>query len=456
MNPDETKWGIIMEQRKLFSNREIFAIAWPLLIEQLLSVLVGMADVLMVATLGDTAVSGVSLVDSVSNLVNFVFSAMAAGGTVVCAQFIGAKDEASARKTGGQIILITGSAGLALCLGLLFWGNPFLRLLFGQAERDVLENAAIYMRYTCLSYPFMALYYCGFAMFRAIGNSKVSMKVSLVMNVLNVLGNALCIFVLKMGVIGVAIPTAASRGLAAAITLYLLSRGDGRIRISGLSDFRIDKRIITKILDISIPSGLESGMFHFGKLILQSLVSTLGTAAIAGFAVASNLATYLYLPGNAMGNCMMTVVGQCVGAGYLRQGKENAKKLIAAAYAMLFVICTFFLIFNKPLVALYRLEGEAAAEAQALLLSHTLAMILWPPAFVLPHYFRANHLSKSTMVIVLFSMWFFRIGGGYFCVKVLHTGVIGIWYAMYVDWVFRFVVFLWRFSRMGKTDAVPA
>jgi Na+-driven multidrug efflux pump len=228
------------------------------------------------------------------------------------------------------------------------------------------------------------------------------MLVSLLMNTVNIIGNAICIFGLKMGVAGVAIPTLIARALAAVIILGLLQNSEGRI--ASLSWFRPSREIIRNIMSIGIPNGIESGLFQFGKLMLQSLVSTLGTASIAAYAVASNLVTYLYLPGNALGAGMLTIVGQCLGAGKREQARDYAKMLIAINYGLLAVICTIMIVCRGFFVSCYMLSPEAAELAKGLVLIHSIAMIIWPLGFLLPHYFRATGRAALPMGIAMFSM----------------------------------------------------
>ncbi len=429
----------------MFSKKALFNLIWPLVIEQLLAVLVGMIDVLMVARLGETAVSGVSLVDSIAHLVIMLLTALTAGGTVVCAQFTGAKDYKSASKGAGQQMLAAVLLMAAVSVVLLAGGRGILSVLFGSVEPAVMSDAVKYMYFTSVSYPFLGAYYAASSVFKASGDTRLPMLVSLGMNILNIIGNALCIFVLHMGVEGVAIPTLLSRAIASVGIVFLLQRKDRLIRIRSFGDLRPDSPILRRILSIGIPSGIESSLFNIGKLMLQSLVSTLGTPSIAAFAVASNLVTYLYLPGNAVGAATTTVAAQCFGAGEPKQAKSYTKLLIAVNYVFLIPICAAAIAGRHVLVGLYNLSGESAALAAALLFAHAAAMILWPPAFDLPHYYRAKGMARFTMIVALAAMAFLRIGLAYFFIKVLHKNVVWIWYAMFADWIFRIVIYGRRF-----------
>ena len=418
--------------------------------EQLLSVLIGMIDVLMVSYIGEMAVSGVSLVDSINHLILQVLFALTAGGTVVCAQFVGRKDTDSAAKTCGQLIMITVLVMLCVTAVFEIGGRALLALIFGSVERGVMADAVIYMHYTAASFPFLALYHAVSSGFRARNNTRIPMLVSLGMNVLNVLGNAFCIFVLHMGVAGVAVPTLIARAAGAVVILLLFQRKENDIRILSLGQMRFEGAIVRRMLSIGIPNSVESALFNVGKVALQSLVSTLGTASIAAYAVASNLATYLYLPGNALGAGMTTVVAQCHGAGKPEQGKQYAGLLIALNYGMLAVICAVMILWRSFWVSCYHLSGDAALYGARLILAHSAAMILWPVSFLLPYYFRATGRAAFTMAVALFAMAVFRVGLAYVFIKMLNRDVVWVWYAMFTDWIFRVIVYSAAFVRKRR------
>ncbi len=432
----------------MYNGKQLRALLIPLIVEQLLVVLVGMADVLMVSVLGEDAVAGVSLVDAVNNLVLQVLYSVSAGGTVVCARYMGAKMRDEAGRTGGQLFFLTTVAMLMFSAFCLCGNRKLLSAIFGQIEDSVMENSLVYMRWTALSFPLMAVYNSGAAMFRAQGNTKRSMQVTLMMNAVNISGNAICIFGLHMGVEGVGIPTLIARGLAAVIITALLQKEEGGLHIDSFSYLVPHRELIRKILAIGIPNGMESAIFQMGKLMLQSLVSTLGTASIAAFAVASNLATYFYLPGNALGAGLLTIAGQCYGAGEKAQARYYANKLLKINYIMVAFICAAFLAGSSFWVRCYHLSGTAAALAAELLRSHVAAMLLWPVAFLYPYYFRAIGRPGFTMVVSITTMWLFRIGLAYVFIHLCHMNVLGIWYAMYTDWAVRVVIYLMALKKM--------
>ena len=373
----------------MFTRDQLIKLLAPLIVEQILTVLVGMADVVMVAAVGETAVSGVSLVDSISILIIQIMGAMATGGAVVCSQYLGKRQVRDAGTAAGQLVFVTLAISMAVTAAALAGNRHLLAVIFGQVEQEVMDNAQTYFWITALSYPFIGLYNACAALFRSMGNSKVSMFTALVMNGINITGNAICVFGLKMGVAGVAYPTLISRMTAAVLILILLQNRHNALRIRKIRALRPHPRMIRTILSIGIPGGLESGMFQFGKIFLQSLVSSLGTASIASYAVACNLVTLLYLPGNALGLGLITIVGQCVGAGKPKEAMHYTRLLLGINYLILAVISTAMFFGTDWLVSVYNLSSEAAAISHVLLRAHCAAMILWPAAFTLPNALRA-------------------------------------------------------------------
>lgn len=434
----------------MFTNKQLIKLLAPLIVEQIMTVLVGMVDVVMVAAVGEAAVSGVSLVDSISILIIQIMGALATGGAVISAQYLGREQPREARKAAGQLVLVTLLLASVVTVVALAGSRSLLEVIFGKVDGEVMDNAQTYFWITALSYPFIGLYNACAALFRSMGNSKVSMLTSLVMNSINIMGNAICVFGLGMGVEGVAYPTLVSRMVAAGLMLVLIQNRHNAIRITGLKALKPQPRMIRSILSVGIPNGLESGMFQFGKIFLQSLVSSLGTASIAGYAVASNLVTMLYLPGNALGLGLITIVGQCVGAGRVKEAKGYAWKLIRLNYGVLAVLSTAMAAGAGGLVGIYQLSEEAAFMAKDLIIVHSIAMVVWPLAFTIPHTLRASLDARFTMTVSIFSMWVFRIGFAYLFVYGLQLGVLGVWYGMFIDWIFRAGIFLWRFRGFEK------
>lgn len=430
----------------LFFNRELANLIGPLVIEQLLAVFVGMADSIMVANVGEAAVSGVSLVDNIMILIINIFAALATGGAVVAGQYIGRKDEKSACKAATQLVWFVSLSAVAIMILVYLGKDIILNQVFGHITAEVKGHADIYLLIVTASIPFIALYNGGAAIFRAMGNSQVSMRVSLLMNAINVTGNAILVFGLRIGTAGVAIPTLISRMIAAIVITVLLCNQTRILHIERTLKIRFDGRMIRKILAIGVPNGLENSMFQLGKILVLSLVSTFGTYAIAANAVSNAIALFQILPGMAISLAITTVISQCVGANDYEQVHYYLKKLLAIIYvAMVGTVALIFLALPLILKA-YNLSDQTAAAATNIIHFHGIsAMIIWPLSFALPAAYRAAGDAKACMYTSIVSMWIFRIGFSYLVGKYMGLGVFGVWVAMVIDWVVRAICFVIRY-----------
>ena len=436
------------EDERLFTNHQLVRLLWPLIIEQALAVLVGMTDTVMVSTVGEAAISGVSLVDMINNLIINIFAALATGGAVVTSQFLGARKPEDASRSAGQLVTLSALLGVAVAAFCLLLRAPMLRLFFGSIDNSVMREALIYFTITGLSYPFLALYNAGAAIFRSIGNSAVSMKVSVFMNLVNIAGNALCVYVLKMGTAGVAVPTLVSRGMGAAIILYLATaHHDNPARITWDGVRHLQPAMARNILYIGIPSAMENSLFQLGRVLVVSMISIFGTVHISANAVANNLDSMGCIVGQAMGLAMITVVGRCVGAGDLRQAGYFAKKLLLWDYLVQGAFNALVLIFLPQLLGMYTLSEETWQLAWLLVMIHAgSGILLWPASFVLPNALRAANDVKFTMITSIFSMMVWRLGFSYILCVQMGMGAVGVWIAMVVDWIFRVICFVVRFA----------
>ena len=354
-------WKAQGSAKLMFSDAALYGLLIPIIVEQFLNALMGMADTMMISNLGSAAISAVSLTDSINTLMIQVFAALAAGGTVICSQYLGQKNLAQCNKAARQLLLIilVLSGGIAaFCFALR---RPLLALIFGQVSGDVMAASLVYFEITVLSYPFFALFQGGAGLFRASGDSKLPMRISILTNLMNIVGNAVLIFVIPMGVAGAALSTLLSRVVGAVWILACLHRDRQKIVVRNYLAVRPDGDMIKKILFLSIPAGVENGMFQFGKLAIQSSVSTLGTTAIAAQAMTSILENVNGIAGCGVGIGMMTVVGQCLGAGYKDQAVYYIKKLTVWAEVVIISSCTIVYVIAGPVVRLAGMEPDAAA-----------------------------------------------------------------------------------------------
>ncbi len=442
------------ERAPLFSADALRRLIIPLVVEQFLAMTIGMADTIMVTSVGEHAVSGVSLVDNISTLLINVFSALATGGAVVAAQYLGSCDEQNACSAAKQLFYAIGALSAATMAICLLFREPILRLVFGHLDDNVMEAAMTYFLLTAISYPLLAIYNAGAALFRAMGNSKVSMLASLLMNVVNIGLNAILIYGADIGVAGAGFGTLFSRLAGAVLMTWLICQSGHRIHIDHLLQFEFRGQLVKKILRIGVPNGLENGMFQIGKLLVLGLVTPLGTSATAANAIANSVAGVVNVPGNAISLSLITVVGQCMGAGDSKQAVRYTRKLMIIVYLAMGSLSVLLFFCAAPVVGLFGLTPGAAVMAiQVLRWCAVFDLIFWPMSFTLPNALRASGDAKFTMIVSMCSMWIFRIGFSYLLVP--QIGLLGVWVAMFIDWIVRAVVFLIRFlSGRWKTKTV--
>lgn len=432
----------------LFDNRSLMVLIIPLIIEQLLAVLVGMADSIMIASVGEAAVSGVSLVDQIMVLLINVFAALATGGAVIAGQYLGHRKEEAACESATQLVWFVTLCASVITVIVYAGKYVILHGIFGSIEADVMYHADVYLMIVTMSIPFMAMYNAGAAIFRAMGNSKVSMNVSIIMNIINVGGNALLIYGFHRGTEGVAIPTLVSRITAAVIIIVLLCDDKKTLHIRKTWRYRIDWSHVKKILCVGVPNGLENSMFQLGKIMVLSLVSSFGTYAIAANAVGNAIALFQILPGMAINLAVTTVIARCVGAGDYEQVKYYNKKLMIITHIGMTVMVLGVFSILSYIIKAYHLSDAAAEATRQIIHFHGIsAILLWPSAFTLPGTFRASGDVQACMYISIFSMWVFRIVFSFVLGKYLKMGVFGVWAAMIIDWAFRAVCFWIRYFR---------
>lgn len=435
-----------MNSNGLFSKKDLKKLIIPLMFEQLLAVSVGMVDTLMVAQSGEAAVAGVALVDNINRLIIQVMAALATGGAVVCSQFVGKGKPEESKKAGAQlesVLIFFSIIMMGLCLVGTRW---LLKGIFGSVADDVMDSAVLYFTVTSISYPFLGIYNAGAAIFRSVGNSKVSMNISVLMNVVNVAGNALFVFGFHWSVFGVAFATLLSRVAAGVVMTVLVCSKMNPNRIDSVKELKPNGNIIKKILYIGIPSGIENGVFQVGKLMVVSIVATFGTAATAANSVGYTIIDFANIPGSAMGLALITIVGQCIGAGEKEQAKSYTKRVVKYAYfgdwvcnAVLFVCCDWF-------ASWFHLSTEAMGIATLVLRCFAvISLFIWPLSFTLSNALRAAGDATYTMLVSIGSMWIFRVVCSYILGVTFGLGVLGVWIGMFVDWAARSVMFVGRF-----------
>ena len=435
-----------MKQQHMFTNRMIRSLLIPVVLEQLLNSIMGTADTMMVSNVGSAAISAVSLVDSINILVIQAFSALAAGGAIVCAQYIGQRNQERANESARQVLFIITLISIvvsAICLG---FKKPLLRLIFGSVEADVMRASEIYFFYTALSFPFIALYDAAASIFRAQDNTKGPMTISMISNIMNIVGNAIMIWGFHMGVAGAAIATLISRIFCALVVLIQLRRERQPIVVRDYLKIRPDWPMIGRILGIGIPSGVENSMFQLGKLAIQSTVSTLGTVAIAAQAMTNILENLNGIAGIGVGVGLMTIVGQCMGANRKDEAVYYIKKLSVIAEVTIIASCLLVFILTRPVTMLGGMEKTSADMCWHMVMWITIVKpIMWVSAFVPAYGLRAAGDVKFSMISSCAVMWLCRFCLSVLLIRGLGFGPMGVWIGMFADWTVRAVLFTWRF-----------
>ena len=430
----------------LFSNKALFYLFIPLLIEQALEFFVGLADSIMVASLGEAAISGVSLVDFLMQLLIFSFSALATGGAVIAGQYLGDKNIDKARDASNQLIWFSAISSSFFMLIVLFARHFLITVLFGQIEADVWNTANMYLLIVALSIPFIAIYNSGAAIFRTTNNAFLPMQVMFICDILNIIGNAFCIYYLEWGVEGVAIPTVIARFLAAIILLYFIMDENYLLHIKRTLRHKFDWLLLKNVLNVGIPYGIENGLFQLGRILVLSLVSTFGTMAIAANSVGYAIAVFSVLPGFAINLGLTAVISRCVGADDYEQAKYYNKKCILIVFISHIIINVIIFALLPFLLDIYGLSAKTAQMAFEMIVWHGIfAIIIWPIAFTLPATFRGAGDSKSVMYISLAVMFTCRIALSYVIADWLCIGVFGTWIAMFIDWYVRAALYIYRY-----------
>jgi len=441
-----------------WNNRALFRLIWPLIIEQLLAVTMGASDTIMVSTVGEFAVSGVNIIDNINNLLIIAFTALSLGGAVVVSQYMGRQDQNNSRLASKQLVYIVTMVSIVITVLALLFRRAVINVIYGNLDDDVMKAAMTYFLITALSYPMLAIYNACASLFRSTGNSQVPMRIALFVNILHIATNAFLLFVLHFGVGAVALSTLLDRTVATAIALVMLIRNQrSPVSLSGIHRVKLIPSMIRRILNIGIPTGLENSMFQFGRLLTQRIFPYFGTGIIAANAVAGVINSFSLQAGNAFAIAILTVTGQCIGAGDYDAAKKYAVKLVKLTWVSIFVFSGLIFIFRDAMAGFFHLDPDAHNAAKLFLTIHCVSMALaWTFSFALPNALRAAGDAKFVMVAAAISMWVVRVCAAYFLAFVLKIGPAGVWFAMGGDFITRGISFIlrWRSGRWQKMRVI--
>lgn len=444
----------------LFSRRDLLKIIIPVFFQQILAMTVGMINTMMVSNAGDAAVAGVSLVVTLDNVLIVFFTALVTGGSVIVAQRLGTSNTKDISEAAKQLMYATTIVATVVMATVLIFRVPLLNALFGDAEPEVLKHANDYFFLVCLSFPFLAISEAAGACFRSSGNSIIPLLTSLSINGILIGCNSIFIIWLDMGAQGAALSTLIARICGAAVLLILVLNKKYPVHIENLFHYKPSLKVIKGIFQIGVPNGIENTLFQFGRLLTQSLISTFATAVIAANSMALNLANFQYAVNTAFSVVMIPVVGRCIGAKRIDQAKHYSFKLMMAEYGMMWLVIAFTLIFIRPLMSAYGVSEDAVELTIKLVLYHSImAAAIYPLGFLLPTTFRAASDVRFTLFVSMISMWVLRVALAYFLalesvtlfnaitLPGLGMGIMGVWVAMFLDWILRSTLYLIRYLR---------
>lgn len=438
----------------MFTNKDLENLLIPLVIEQVLVILVGMVDTMMVSHVGETAISGVALVDMLDYFIITVLSSVATGGAVIVSQYLGSRQRDRTNESARQLMFVSGIISAVVMVFCLLFYQGILKLLFGKIEVDVMDASITYFVITAFSFPFLGIYNASAALFRSMQKTNVTMYVSALMNVINIVGNAVGIFVFRAGIAGVAFSTLIARAFAAILLTALLCKRKYEVQLNFRAVFTPQKEYIQRILWIAVPNGLENGFFALGRVLVTGIVALFGTSQIAANGVANSIDQIAVMIVNAVNIAMITVVGKCMGAGEAEQAEFYTKKLMKVSYIGTVVLGSMICLILPVILWFYELSDEAYRYACILIIMHNvLAVLLHPTSFNLANSLRAAGDVRFTMVIGISSMLLFRLGSGVLFGIILDFGVIGVWIAMGTDWLARSILFTLRY-KSGKWKTI--
>ncbi len=437
----------------MFSNKDLKDMIVPLFFEQLLVMLVGIVDTFIISYVGEAAVSGVSLVNSFNTIFIYLFTALASGGAVVISQYIGNKDQKNSVRSSSQLLMFSTLFSIVLAIFVLIFHKPILTALFGKVDADVMAACVTYIKISAYSYPFIAIYNAGAALYRSMTKTKTTMYISIWSNLINIVGNCIGVFVLNAGVAGVAVPSLIARAFSAVVITWLCFNTKLTTYYTKKDIFVFDKAILKKVLNIAIPNGIENGIFQFVKVALSSVVALFGTYQIAANGVAQSIWSLAALVGAALGPVYITVIGQCMGNGDKEQAKYYFKKLNKWAIGLSIIWNAFILAITPVLMHFYQLSSETITLIFYLVVIHNVFnAIVYPISGPLSNGLRAAGDVKFTMIVSIASTLLGRFIFSIIFAIYLNMGVIGIAFAMCLDWTIRAVIFYFRYKSNKWTE----
>lgn len=430
-----------------FTNKDLKNMIIPLFFEQLLVMLVGIIDTFIVSFVGESAVSGVSLVNSFNTIFIYLFTALASGGAVVISQYIGRKEQEATNRASGQLLMFSIVFSFILMILVLIFNESLLRLLFGRVENSVMQACITYLRISAYSYPALAIYNAGAALYRSMAKTSTTMYISIASNIINCIGNCIGVFVLHAGVAGVAYPSLIARVFSAVVITFLCFNKTLTTYYEKKHIFVFDAKMLKRVLNIAVPNGIEQGIFQLVKVALSSVVALFGTYQIAANGVAQSIWSLAALVGVTMDPVFITVIGQCMGAKDIDNAHYYFKKLMKITVIFSIIWNVFILLITPLFLQYYQLSSETKHLVFVLVIIHNIFnTIAFPFSGPLSNGLRATGDVKYTMIVSILSTVVVRGILSIIFGITFNLGVIGIALAMCADWSMRAIVFHLRYQ----------
>ena len=428
-----------------FSFKSLTVLFLPILVDQAMVAILNIINSSMVSSSGEGAVAAVNMVDSINLFMINFFIAIATGGTVVVAQYMGRYEAKKAGEASAQAILSCTLCAIAIGALIIAFADPLLSVLFGQADENVMSNARVYLIGCCISYPAFAVFQSVAGALRGMGDTRASMMLSVGMNVVVVILNFIFINGIGLGVLGVTFSLNIARMMAAVASVFYLIRTKHELCIKLRYFLRFSRPLQKSIMLIGLPSASEQMFFHGGKILTQTFIVSLGTASMTAYAISMSMIVLFQVPGQALNLAIMTVVGQCMGAGNIQEAKKFIRSFLVTSFILCTLIALVMLPFTPLMYQMYSPPDGIAFEAfSCMFISIAGTPILWSMAFITPSALRAAGDAKFTSIAAMLSMWIVRVMLGYLLGIVLEFGIVGVVSAMVLEWGVRALIFALR------------
>ena len=439
----------IPEARQPYSTRDILKMMWPLLTEQFLQLVVGLADAMIGSHAGEAAISGISLVATIYAVFLFAFNALGVGGSVIISQYLGSGQEKKADETGAQLYRLSALFSIICMVITLIFGRTILHGLYWKVTPEVMQAAETYLYILSFSLPLNALYNAGAAIFKSNGLTRTTMYITVGINLINIVGDLLGVFVLHAGVAGVAWPTTISWGVAMAVITWLCMQkkaGKTTLRLSEV--LRRDPVIEKQILSVAIPNVVENSLFQASKVVLAGVIATFGTTQLAANGIGQTIWNLSAMIGLAVGAVYTTVIGHTTGAGDMEASEYYLYKLTRIT-VVLSTLWNLALTLSLPL---YMDFYSTTPEVRALVISTTVLHNIFtafvsPLAQSMPCGFKAAGDVRYPMVTSLVCTCGIRVAFTFLLGVWLQMGLMGYMWAMCIDWSVKAVLMVIHAAR---------